>query len=81
MTLFCVSRTGIEDTPSLCMSSRAVAKGLSPLSAVSLVPGVSKQYSLDGQNLLLPYIQVLEKLWVQLVYDREAGPIFPKERD
>jgi hypothetical protein len=31
MTLFCASRTGSEDTPSLFMSSRAVARGLSPL--------------------------------------------------
>lgn len=34
ITLFCVSRTGMEETPSLCMSSRAVAKGLSPLVTV-----------------------------------------------
>ena len=37
MTLFCASRTGRDDTPSLCMSSRAVAKGLSPLFIVSQI--------------------------------------------
>lgn len=31
MTLFWVSRTGSEDTPSLFMSSRAAARDLSPL--------------------------------------------------
>jgi hypothetical protein len=39
------------------------------------------EYLLDGQNLLLSNAQILEKLWVQLVYRREAGPVLPEERD
>ena len=36
---------------------------------------------LDGQNLLLSNAQILEKLWVQLVYHREASPVLPEKRD
>ena len=80
MTLFCASKTGIEDTPSLCMSSRAVARGLSPLCVgQSRACEINCWYSLDGQNLLLADIQILEKLWVQLVHEGEACPVLPEE--
>lgn len=52
MTLFWASRTGSEDTPSLFMSSRALARGLSPLHNVSGVLAGRDGYSLDGQDRL-----------------------------
>ena len=62
------------------MSSRAVARGLSPLGiGQSRACKINCSYSLDGQNLLLPNIQILEKLWVQLVHEREACPVLPEE--
>jgi hypothetical protein len=39
------------------------------------------EYLLDGQDLLLSNAQILEKLWVQLIYRRKARPVLPEERD
>lgn len=62
------------------MSSRAVARGLSPLCiGQSRACKTNYSHSLDGQNLLLPDIQILEKLWVQLVDEWEACPVLPEE--
>jgi hypothetical protein len=80
MTLFCASKTGRDETPSLFMSSRAVARGLSPLLFSQLQdPSKPAVCLLDGQNRLGTEIEVLDKLWVQLVHAWEARPVLPEE--
>lgn len=80
MTLFCASKTGSDDTPSLFMSSRAAARGLSPLISGQLrVFSEPALYLLDGENRLGPKIQVFDQLWVQLVHAWEARSVLPEE--
>ena len=87
MTLFCASRTGREDMPSLFMSSRASVRGWSPLMLISKVyvystvsgtePGRSNL--LDSVNRVTPNIQILDQIRVQDIHSRKACPILPNE--
>lgn len=51
------------------------------LSALCVELNIHHPHSLDSQNLLLPDVQILEELRIQLVHGREARPVLPEELD
>jgi len=60
ITLFCASRTGREETPSLFMSSRAAAKGLSPLHVrLATVPRSTSDAYLIARTVFEPRLKSL----------------------
>lgn len=83
-TLYWLSTTANDDTPSLFINFKASFTGLSPLqnSNVSydhfILPSHLNDI-LDGNHILRPNAEFPEILRVQLINDRKAPSIFPQK--